>query len=100
MQNKLLQTAPASGEAKIPDENQPQTRLPHEYEPRFESDKERKAFLDEKEMLRRLPISRRTAFTWVQTGKLPCVKIGRRKLYHWPSVEQALLRQQRGGETV
>jgi predicted site-specific integrase-resolvase len=51
-------------------------------------------FIDEKQLLARLPISRRTAFTWVQTGKLPCVKINRRKLFHWPSVEQALLRQQ------
>jgi predicted site-specific integrase-resolvase len=56
-----------------------------------------KTFLDEKQLLTRLPISRRTAFTWVQTGKLPCVKIGRRKLFHWPSVEAALLRQSRGG---
>jgi predicted site-specific integrase-resolvase len=56
------------------------------------------AFLNEKQLLARLPISRRTAFTWVQTGKLPCVKIGRRKLFHWPSVEAALLRQQRGAE--
>jgi hypothetical protein len=55
------------------------------------------AFIDERELLRRIPVSRRTAFTWVQNGKLPCVKINRRKLFHWPSVEQALLRQQRGG---
>lgn len=55
-------------------------------------------FIDEKELLRRIPVSRRTAFTWVQTGKLPCVKIGRRKLFHWPSCEQALLRRQRGVE--
>jgi hypothetical protein len=55
-------------------------------------------FLDEKQLLTRLPICRRTAFTWIQQGKLPCVKIGRRKLYHWPSVEASLLRQQRGAE--
>jgi hypothetical protein len=54
-------------------------------------------FIDEKELLRRLPISRRTAFTWVLTGKLPCVKIGRRKLFHWESCKAALLRLQRGG---
>jgi len=53
-------------------------------------------FIDEKQLLARLPISRRTAFTWVKSGKLPCVKINRRKLFHWPSVEAALLRQQRG----
>jgi predicted site-specific integrase-resolvase len=54
-------------------------------------------FLSENELLTRLPISRRTAFNWIQSGKLPCVKINRRKLFHWPSVEAALLRQQRGG---
>jgi hypothetical protein len=55
-------------------------------------------FISEVELLKRIPISRRTAFTWVQTGKLPCVKIGRRKLFHWPSCEAALLRLQRGTE--
>jgi predicted site-specific integrase-resolvase len=54
--------------------------------------------INEAELLRRLPISRRTAFKWVKDGKLPCIKIGRRKIYHWPSCEAALLRQQRGGE--
>jgi hypothetical protein len=57
-------------------------------------------FINERELLRRIPVSRRTAFTWVQTGKLPCVKIGRRKLFHWPSCEAALLRLQRGTETA
>jgi excisionase family DNA binding protein len=54
------------------------------------------AFLDEKQLLAWLPISRRTVFNWIQQGKLPVVKIGRRKLYHRKSVEAALLRQQRG----
>ncbi|MGH7954040.1 MAG: helix-turn-helix transcriptional regulator [Limisphaerales bacterium] len=54
-------------------------------------------FLSENELLARIPICRRTAFNWIQQGKLPCVKIGRRKLFHWPTVEAALLRQQRGG---
>ena len=53
-------------------------------------------FLSENELLNRLPICRRTAFNWIKQGKLPVVVIGRRKLYHWPSVEAALLRQQRG----
>jgi predicted site-specific integrase-resolvase len=53
-------------------------------------------FLTEKQLLTRLPISRRTAFNWIQKGKLPVVKIGRRKLYHWKSVEEALLRIQKG----
>jgi predicted site-specific integrase-resolvase len=54
-------------------------------------------FIDEKEMLLRLPISRRTLFNWRFAGKIPFVNLGgRRVLFHWPSVEQALLRHQRG----
>lgn len=53
-------------------------------------------FLTEDQLLTRLPVCRRTIFNWIQAGKLPCVKIGRRKLYHWPTVEAALLRQQKG----
>ena len=56
-----------------------------------------KVFIDEAECLRRVPVSRRTWFTWRRAGKVPTVKLGRRTLYHWPSVEAALLRQQRGG---
>jgi hypothetical protein len=55
-------------------------------------------FSDEKVMLARLPICRRTLFNWRMTGKIPSIKIGRRILYHLPSVEAALLRQQRGAE--
>ncbi|MGO9477297.1 MAG: helix-turn-helix transcriptional regulator [Limisphaerales bacterium] len=56
-------------------------------------------FIDEKEMLRRVPISRRTLFSWRFSGKIPYVNVGgRRVLFHWPSVEQALLRHQRGAE--
>jgi predicted DNA-binding transcriptional regulator AlpA len=55
-------------------------------------------FIDEKQLLARLPISRRTLFNWRMTGKIPCVRLGgRRILFHWPSVEAALLRHQRGG---
>jgi hypothetical protein len=71
--------------------------IPQQYEPRFESDRELKTFLDEKELLRRLPVSRRTLFNWRMSGKIPSVKIGRRCLYHFPSIESALLRLQRGG---
>ena len=52
-------------------------------------------FLSENELLTRLPICRRTAANWIKAGKLPVVKIGGRKLFHWPTVETALLRQQR-----
>jgi predicted site-specific integrase-resolvase len=56
------------------------------------------AFIDEKELLNRIPVSRRTLFSWRETGKIPCVRLGgRRVLFHWPSVEAALLRKQKGG---
>lgn len=55
------------------------------------------AFIDEFECLRRVHLSRRTWFTWRRAGKIPAIKLGRRTLYHWASVEAALLRMQRGG---
>jgi hypothetical protein len=58
------------------------------------------SFLDEKQLLTRIPICRRTALNWINQGKLPVVRIGRRKLFHWPTVEAALLRQQRNGGEV
>jgi hypothetical protein len=57
-------------------------------------------FIDQKQLLARLPISRRTLFNWRMTGKIPCVRLGgRRILFHWPSVEAALLRHQHGGQS-
>jgi hypothetical protein len=53
--------------------------------------------ISEAECLRRVPVSRRTWFAWRADGKVPTIKIGRRCLFHWPSVEAALLRMQRGG---
>ena len=97
MSSTLHNNALAS-QTKVLAENQPQTPLPREYEKRFESDKELKTFLDEKEILARIPISRRTLFNWRAAGKIPAVSIGRRNLFHWPSIEAALLRQQRGAE--
>jgi predicted site-specific integrase-resolvase len=56
------------------------------------------AFIVESELLKRVPVSRRTLFNWRCSGKLPFVNLGgRRNLYHWPSVEAALLRLQKGG---
>lgn len=52
-------------------------------------------FIDEREMLRRLPVSRRTLCVWIANGQIPVVKINRRNLFHWPSVETALLNLQR-----
>ena len=56
------------------------------------------SFITEMQLLERLKVSRRTVFSWRMAGKIPTVKLGRRTLYHWPSVEAALLRHQRGGE--
>jgi len=57
-------------------------------------------FINQKQLLARLPISRRTLFNWRKTGKIPCVRLGAsRILFHWPSVEAALLRHQRGGQS-
>jgi predicted site-specific integrase-resolvase len=54
--------------------------------------------IDEKEMLRRLPISRRTLWNWRTSGKIPYIQLGgRRVLYDWDCVRASLLRQQRGG---
>lgn len=55
-------------------------------------------FIDECEMLKRLPISRRALFQWRASGKIPYLRVtGRRILFHWPSVQSALLRMQQGG---
>ena len=67
------------------------------YEPRFETNKELAAFIDQAELLRRLGICRKTAYSWERQGKLPVVKINHTKRYHWNTVVGALLRQQRGG---
>jgi hypothetical protein len=99
MSEQHIQKAPVSGEVNIPDENKSKlAAIPQKYRPRFETNAELKAFIDEVEFLRRIPVSRRTLFSWVQSGKIPCVKIGRRKIYHWASCEAALLRLQRGAE--
>jgi hypothetical protein len=54
-------------------------------------------FMSEKELLAKLPICRRTLGNWKANGFIPYIKIGRRCLYHWASVQGALLRRQRGG---
>lgn len=53
------------------------------------------SFLDQTELLRRLRISRPTLLHWRQQGTIPSIKLGRRVLFHWDSVEKALLRNQR-----
>lgn len=65
--------------------------LPPEYAPR-----DVRAFIDEMELLRRIPVSRRTIFNWRQAGKIPFVAIGKRIIFHWETVERAILRMQKG----
>ncbi|MGA2657582.1 MAG: hypothetical protein ABSH34_08680 [Verrucomicrobiota bacterium] len=56
----------------------------------------RRDFINEVELLERIPVSRRTIHTWGNEGKIPCVRMcGKRVLFHWPSVQEALLRNQR-----
>jgi predicted site-specific integrase-resolvase len=57
-------------------------------------------FLTENEILKRVPVCRKTWFNWVKAGKIPVVKIARKKIYSWPNVQAALLRQQRNGGNV
>jgi len=55
------------------------------------------AFIDEPELRRRLPVSRRTIHNWRRAGKIPSIVIGRRVLFCWANVEAALRRMERGG---
>ena len=63
----------------------------------FNSATDGTGFINEKQLLARLPVSRRTLFNWRASGKIPCVRLGGRILFHWTSVEAALLRHQQGG---
>ena len=85
--------------SKTENQTEPQSEaaIPRKYESRFESDQELKAFLDEKELLRRLPVSRRTIHNWRRAGKIPSIVIGRRVLFCWANVAEALRRLERGG---
>jgi predicted site-specific integrase-resolvase len=58
---------------------------------------EESGFINEKQLLARLPVARRTLANWRKMGRIPFVKLpgSRRVLYHWKSVEAALLRMQR-----
>jgi hypothetical protein len=52
-------------------------------------------FIEEPELQQLLPLSRRTLANHRKSGKLPFVRLGRRNLYHWPTIEAFLLRKQR-----
>jgi len=53
--------------------------------------------ISEKELRVRLPVSRRTIGTWRRKRIIPAITVGGRVLYHWPSVQAAMLRRQVGG---
>ena len=55
-------------------------------------------FINEREVLNRVPVSRRTWQTWKAKKIVPFIRIGRRCLYDFSLVRQALLRHNRGGE--
>ena len=63
--------------------------------PRPES--EAKSIIDTDEFLRRVPWSHGTLANYRKAGLIPYIQLGRRIVYHWPTVLQALLRMQRGG---
>ena len=71
------------------------TELPQA--PAFEPTRDKPGFIDEHELLLRLPVSRRTIANWRRAGKIPSIKIGRRVLYSWDNVADALRRLERGG---
>ena len=56
-------------------------------------------FLSEAEILKRIPVCRRTWGLWKSRGLVPYIKLGRRCLYDWETVRTALLRQQTGGQS-
>jgi hypothetical protein len=59
-----------------------------------QSVKSNSGFLTEAELQTKIPVCRRTISYWRKQGKLPFIKFGKRILFHWPTVEGALLRHQ------
>lgn len=59
---------------------------------------ELQGFIDTDTVLRLIPVSAGTLRNWRLAGKIPWINAkGRRVLFHWPSVREALLRNQSGG---
>jgi len=57
------------------------------------------ALLDLTGLKGRVPLSERTLRVGIKDGLIPVIRLpgSRRLLFHWPSVEKALLRFQRNG---
>jgi hypothetical protein len=95
-------TLPA-GKRKMPpllaEPNRPPSAQPKNFmsEQEQQPSHEAEDFIDTAGVLRRLPICRKTLFSYRASGKVPYVQIGRKVIYHWPSVSAAFIRMQRGG---
>jgi|ERR1039457_3017533 excisionase family DNA binding protein len=96
---RKLATSPATEtvvEAEVIDESPPQTR--REFLVTHPPPGEPGGFIDTDELLRRLPVSRGTIRNWCRSGKIPYIKTpGRRVLFCWENVANALRRMERGG---
>lgn len=88
MSNHAIQAAP-------PGEGATKTQLSREEFKALTARPTVEGFLDEPEILHRVPISRRTLGDWKSKGVIPFIRIGRRCLYDWESVRSALLRKQK-----
>jgi hypothetical protein len=86
---KLTANNPTPGATDFPAEKL--SALPLEYE---------RPFLTVAELQKKIPVSRRTIFAWRKQGWLPSVQAGAKILFHWKSVEAALLRMQRGADQL
>jgi|ERR1035441_1594976 hypothetical protein len=94
--DNIVEPAASPTKAEIIDESQGQTR--RKFLVAHPPPGEPAGFIDNGEMLRRVPVSLGTLQNWRRAGKIPYIKgPGRRIFWHWPTVEQALLRMQRGG---
>ena len=84
-------------EAKVIDESPNQTR--REFLVAQPPPGEPVEFIDTNELLRRLPVSRGTIRNWCRSGKIPFIKTpGRRILFCWENVANALRRMECGGQ--
>jgi len=56
-------------------------------------------FITAQELIRRIPMGRGALRARMRAGIIPYVQLGGRKYhFHWPTVTNAILRHQRGGE--
>jgi len=55
------------------------------------------SFIDEKELIRRIGLCRKSVYNLRKRAQLPYCRLGKRIRYHWPSVEAKILSRQIGG---